>query len=64
MDFVLGFEMRQVNEDPSVETSQLDLDPLVLQRVVPVVAHPLRATVQVLEPKAEQTKLINELDTK
>jgi len=64
MDFVLGFEMRQVHEDPSVETSQLDLDPLVLQRVVPVVAHPLRATVQVLEPKAEQTKLISELDTK
>jgi len=48
---VSGFEMWQVDKDPSVETLKFELDPLVLQRVIAVIGHSLGSTVQVLEPE-------------
>ena len=40
-------EVRQVDEDPGVQLLQLELHLAVLERVVAVPSHPLRAAVQV-----------------
>ena len=59
----LRFEMRQVHQDPGVEPLQLQLDPLVLERVVAVVGHPLGPAVQVLEPEIRTNGVLSKANT-